>query len=191
MSDISAPDIQGRPGGGFVKKLLVWLVMALLLGGGGFGAGLYFAGNRLSPADEVLRLIEQEKAQAEDQAEGAEGPVKQVKDMPETPVFKTSYFEFPDPLTTNLAGSRRFLQLGIGVSTQYDAKVIENVETHMMALRSDILGVVGGYDEATLTTKEGRDALAADLRAAINARLEKLEGFGGVEDVFFPTFVLQ
>ena len=39
--------------------------------------------------------------------------------------------------------------------------------------------------------KEGRDGLAENIRLAINNKLEDLEGFGGVEGVFFTSFVLQ
>jgi len=37
----------------------------------------------------------------------------------------------------------------------------------------------------------GREGLAGALRDAINAKLEALEGFGGVEEVHFTSFVLQ
>lgn len=38
---------------------------------------------------------------------------------------------------------------------------------------------------------DGRDKLAAAMKDAVNKRLEELEGFGGIENVFFPSFVLQ
>lgn len=189
MTDTALPDLDARPKGGFVKKLLVWLLMAALLGGGGFGGGYYYAGNRLSPSQEVLRLIEQQDAEAPAEVEG--GPKKVPRDRPETAAFKTSYYEFPDTLTTNLKGSLRFLQVGVGVSTQYDAEVVENVKTHSMALRSDMLAVISGFTEEDIAGADGRDRLAEALKQAMNHRLESLEGFGGIEGVFFPTFVLQ
>ena len=39
--------------------------------------------------------------------------------------------------------------------------------------------------------KTGRDQLADSIKDAINVRLEELEGFGGVEGVYFTSFVLQ
>ena len=36
-----------------------------------------------------------------------------------------------------------------------------------------------------------QDNLSARIKEAINAKLEELEGFGGVEGVFFTSFVLQ
>ena len=38
--------------------------------------------------------------------------------------------------------------------------------------------------------KTGRDQLADSIKDA-NVRLEELEGFGGVEGVYFTSFVLQ
>ena len=53
-------------------------------------------------------------------------PQKVVKISPEVEIFQTTYCE-PRTLTTNLKNSRKFLQVGIGVSTQYDETVMENV----------------------------------------------------------------
>jgi len=190
MTDATLPDIEGRPKGGFLKKAFFMLIFAALLGGGGFAAGLFIAGEQLSPSQEVLRLIEQNSADA--QAEDAtDGPKRIPKELPEKPVFETSYYEFPEPLTTNLKNSRRFVQIGIGLSTQYDATVIQNVETHAMALRSDMLAVLSTFTEEDLEGKEGRDHLAEVLRTTINERLVTLEGFGGIEGIYFPSYVLQ
>lgn len=190
MTDMTAPDIGGRSGGGFFKKLIRAVIFAAVLGGAGFGAGLYFAGGRLSPSQEVLKLIEKETESQQEQA-GDSGPKRVPKELPEVPIFQVSYHEFPEPLTTNLKGGKRFLQIGIGVSTQYDQTVIDNVVAHEMALRSDMLAILSGFTEEDVQGVEGRDVLATALKDGLNNRLEELEGFGGIESVFFPTFMLQ
>jgi flagellar FliL protein len=187
MSDAALPDVKARSFGKTLKKFLVMTLLAIGLAGGGFGAGYYYSGGRLSPSEEVLRLIERDAAQTQSEA----GPQKITRERPETPVFETRYHEFEQPLTTNLKGSRRFLQVGIGVSTQYDDSIVANVKTHELALRSDMLAVISGFSETDVEGAEGRAALAEALKSAINTRLEALEGFGGVEGVFFPSFVLQ
>src|SRR6056297_706520 len=101
MSDAALPDLQGRPKGGLLRELILFPLGIALLGGGGFGAGLYFAGERLSPSQEVLKLIEKETETQQSDAEDA-GPKRVPKDIPETPAFQTNYHEFPEPLTTNL-----------------------------------------------------------------------------------------
>lgn len=105
--------------------------------------------------------------------------------------FVTSYYTFPDNFTTNLKGSKAFLQISVGVSTQYDETVIENVESHQLALRSEVLGTVSEFSVEQIEGKTGRDELAEKIKDAMNERLEELEGFGGVEGVFFTSFVLQ
>ena len=184
MSQTTDPETPPRSGG-MVRKI-VFLLMGMVLLGAGFGGGVFFADARPSPAEEVLHLIDRQAA-----TETGETPEKQAKQAPDIAAFETRYYEFPEPLVTNLKASRKLMQLGIGLSTQYDGQVIANVETHSMALRSDILAVLGGVTEDDVTGKEGRDGLAIKLRDTMNARLEALEGFGGIEDVFFPSFVLQ
>lgn len=177
-----------------ILKMFGFLLGSGLIAGAGFGAGYFYFANPLSPTNDILALIEkpEEVSQAPEAVVGEDGlPRKVAKPAPEQELFLTSYYTFPDPLTTNLAGSRRFLQLSVGVSTQYDESVIKNVETHQLALRSDVLGVLSSFTEEEAGTKEGRDALALRMKDAMNKRLELLEGFGGVENVYFPSFVLQ
>jgi flagellar FliL protein len=83
------------------------------------------------------------------------------------------------------------LQVGIGVSTQYDDTVMMNVEAHQLALRSVILGVISDFTEDDVKGATGREKLAGALRDTINIKLEALENFGGVEEVHFTSFVLQ
>lgn len=178
---------------GKMLGLLGKLVMAAVFAGAGFGGGYVYFANPFSPTQDMLRLIEPEKA-AEAEAEtamGEDGHKKVPKEVPEEELFVTSYFTFPDPLTSNLKESRSFLQIQIGVSTQYDARVITNVETHKLALQSDMLAVISTFTEEDVAGPQGRDRLSDALKDAINRRLEKLEGFGGIEDVFFPSFMMQ
>jgi flagellar FliL protein len=62
---------------------------------------------------------------------------------------------------------------------------------HQLALRSEVLGVVSEFTVEEVEGKMGRDDLADGIKNAINSRLEELEGFGGVEGVYFTAFVLQ
>ena len=121
----------------------------------------------------------------------AEANDKVSKEPPAVDKFVTTYFEFPGTFTTNLKQSRKFLQLGLGVSTQYDENVITNVEDHQLSLRSSILAVMSEFSEQDIEGKSGRDALAKAIAAELNTKLEALEGFGGIENVHFTSFMLQ
>jgi flagellar FliL protein len=45
--------------------------------------------------------------------------------------------------------------------------------------------------EADLVKPEFRKELAAKIREEMNAVLQKYEDFGGIEEVFFTSFVVQ
>ena len=182
-------------GGGLVKKLAIFGGGGLLMVGIGIAAGWLIFGNaQPDPSEEIEEIIER-KMQEREEAEQLEAdnatPSKLSKATPEEEMFETIYHEFAGTFTTNLAGSRKMLQVGIGVSTQYDDTVMVNVDAHQLALRSIILGVISDFSEDQVRGGEGREMLADALRDAINAKLEELENFGGVEDVHFTSFVLQ
>ena len=180
----------------FTKIAMFGLGPVLLLGIG-VGAGAFLFMHTQTPIEQVEELIEKKLKQA-GQLPSADGldeenlePQKVSKETPVNETFVTSYYTFADNFTTNLNKSKQFLQVSVGVSTQYDETVIENVEKHQMALRSEVLGVIGTYSVDDIDGKIGRDNLANSIKDAINVKLLDLEGFGGVEGVHFTSFVLQ
>ena len=179
------------------KKIALFGLGPIVLIGIGLGVGAFLFMPTQTPVEQVEELIEKKLQQAgqlpssEGEDEAAAEPEKVYKDTPSTDTFVTSYYTFPDNFTTNLKGSKAFLQVSVGVSTQYDETVIENVEMHQLALRSEVLGVVSEFTVEEVEGKTGRDQLADGIKDAINKRLEDLEGFGGVDGVYFTAFVLQ
>ena len=179
------------------KKIALFGLGPIVLIGIGLGVGAFLFMPTQTPVEQVEELIEKKLQQAgqlpssEGEDEAAAEPEKVYKDTPSTDTFVTSYYTFPDNFTTNLKGSKAFLQVSVGVSTQYDETVIENVEMHQLALRSEVLGVVSEFTVEEVEGKTGHDQLADGIKDAINKRLEDLEGFGGVEGVYFTAFVLQ
>ena len=181
---------------GLILRILIFLVAGLVLIGLGLGGGyVLFGGNQPDPSDEIESIIEKKMAEAdaerEAEQEAALSNEKVTKELPEIETFVTTYFEFPGTFTTNLKASRKFLQLGLGVSTQYDDEVITNVEDHQLALRSEILNVMSEFTEEEIQGKQGRETLARALADGINQKLMQLEDFGGIEEVHFTSFVLQ
>ena len=178
--------------------------IVLLLAGLALGFFL-FSSPAADPSAEVDEIIEknspEEEAEEEclnpveneetGEVECKGDPEKVTLDTPENQVFLTTYYEFPGSFTTNLMNSRKFLQISVGVSTQYDDRVMANVEAHQLALRSEILGTMSEFTEESIQGKAGRQALAASLQEAINTKLEVLENFGGIDEVHFTSFVLQ
>lgn len=182
---------------GPLLRILAFALGGLLLVGAGLGGGyLLFGSSQPDPSDEIESIIEKkmEEAEAERSAEeelAADEASKVAKEAPEVEAFVTTYFEFPGTFTTNLMNSRKFVQVGIGVSTQYDESVMVNVESHQLALRSEILNSMSEFSEQDVQGKAGRVLMAVALRDSINEKLVLLEGFGGIEEVHFTSFVLQ
>jgi flagellar FliL protein len=154
-----------------------------------------FGSDQPDPSEEIEQIIERKMTEAEEKKaadeKAAEGETKVSKETPEVKTFMTTYFEFPGTFTTNLMNSRKFLQVGLGVSTQYDDTVMANVEAHQLALRSEILNAISEFSEADIQGKNGREQLAKALTTSINNKLIALEDFGGVSEVHFTSFVLQ
>ena len=179
-----------------ILKILGFAAGGLFLVGAGLGAGFFmFGSNQPDPSEEIEQIIERKMVEAEEKKaadeKAAEGESKVAKETPEVKTFMTTYFEFPGTFTTNLMNSRKFLQVGLGVSTQYDDEVMGNVEAHQLGLRSEILNTISEFSEADIQGKAGREQLAKALTESINQKLIALEDFGGIQEVHFTSFVLQ
>ena len=195
-------------------KLILMIVGGIVLLGAGLGIGILMGGGESSdPSTEISQIIEKkenpeasekntEEEIEEAAAECAEeekdeegncpvGPKKIPKITPEEEIFATTYYEFPGNFTTNLKESKKFLQISLGISTQYDEQVMANVDSHQLALRSEILTIMSTFSPADIAGREGKQKLADSLKEGINNTLVKVEGFGGVENVHFTSFVLQ
>ena len=84
-----------------------------------------------------------------------------------------------------------FVQVGVAISTPYDSRVIENLKTHELAVRSAILLSLGETSEEEVFSADGKTRLQKRLAAAINAVLKEKEGFGGIDNVYFTNFIVQ
>ncbi|MDQ2878823.1 MAG: flagellar basal body-associated FliL family protein [Pseudomonadota bacterium] len=105
--------------------------------------------------------------------------------------YASNYYTMDKDFTSNLQNGVHFIQVGLAVSTPYDDSVIENLKTHEIAVRSAILMTLGDTDEDQVTTAEGKKILQARLVKAINDTLKEKEGFGGIGNVYFTSFVVQ
>ena len=130
-------------------------------------------------------------ADAKGDKKPTDGPPKLNKKSPDSPRFEYTYHQLKRDFLSNLMSSKKVMSIQISIMTRYDERVFENVDKHEAALRSVILDVLRQTTEADLVKPEFRKDLAIKLRDAINSLLEKLEDFGGIEEVFFTSFVVQ
>jgi flagellar protein FliL len=199
-----ADEIEEEPKKSGLVKIITFVVAGILLIIVGLGIGyLIFGGEpEPDPSAEVNQIIEGKEAEKQDkekdkeneegEVEGEDGIMKKnVKAIPEVDSYETTYFEFPGDFTTNLKGSRKFLQVSVGVSTQYDEKVMEVVDSHQLALRSEILSTISDFTEEDITGSDGKKKLSDKLLIVLNTKLESLKEFPGIEDVYFTAFILQ
>ena len=199
-----AEEVEEEPKKSNLLKIIIFVVAGLLLIVVGLGIGYFIFGGEPEPdpSAEVNQIIEgkeaekKEKEKSENEEEGEEvgedGLIKKnVKAIPEVDSYETTYFEFAGDFTTNLKGSRKFLQVSVGVSTQYDEKVMEVVDSHQLALRSEILSTISDFTETDISGSDGKKKLSERLMVVLNKKLETLDEFPGIEDVYFTAFILQ
>ena len=187
-------EVEEKKSKGGLIKIILFALGGIMLVVMGLGIGYFvFGSSQPDPSEEIETIIERkmEEAEAAKSAADNASPQKVSKETPEQENFITIYYEFPGTFTTNLRGSRKMLQVGIGVSTQYDDTVMMNVEAHELALRSTVLGVLSEFGEEDVQGTNGKAALASALKEGINSKLILLENFGGVEEVLFTSFVLN
>jgi len=201
MADI----VEGKPKKkGKLVKLIGIAVVLLLLVGGGVGAGMFFAGRmgaakadakpvdsnmpQLVPKSEEVRI----SAAAGSGSETSGGGAKEATPAGDGGAkYASTYYEMDKDFTSNLQDSVHYIQVGIAVSTPYDQRVIDNLKTHEIAVRSAILMALGDTTEDEVFTSDGKKQLQKRLVAAINQVLIQKEGFGGISNVYFTNFVVQ
>jgi flagellar protein FliL len=182
-----------------MKKMLIVGAGVLVLIGGGVGAGLYAAGSGLvggghqGPKEDPNkpRLVpkggEEGGGNAPTYMQG-KGDGSEKYDRTK---YQASYFPLENNFTSNLRDSDGFMQIGIGVETYYDQKVLDRLKEAEMPIRSAVLMTLSNQDAFVVSTPEGKKELQKQLKDAINQVLISREGFGGVDDVYFTSFIIQ
>ena len=199
MADTEKPKKKGK-----LVKLIGIAVVLLLLVGGGVGAGMFFAGRMgaakadAKPADSnVPQLVPKSEEVRISAAAGSGSETSGGGSKEATPAgdggakYASTYYEMDKDFTSNLQDSVHYIQVGIAVSTPYDQRVIDNLKTHEIAVRSAILMALGDTTEDEVFTSDGKKQLQKRLVAAINQVLIQKEGFGGISNVYFTNFVVQ
>lgn len=169
----------------------VLFIVAITIGATLFASGFFDADKNDDAEAAVAALEAAAAAEAEAAAEAAAGPSKVQLDSPELSKFQQSYCQLEKELTTNIANSRKVMQASVAIMTHYDERVVENVEKHAFPLRNVMLIVMSQQTESDIADPEFRLNLADELKLVMNAKLEELEDFGGIEAVYLTEFVVQ
>jgi flagellar FliL protein len=153
------------PAGKSKKTLIIVIVLAVvLLAGGGVGAWFAFMPHDKKP--------------------------KVAKAEPPAPAL---YVALDPPFVVNFEADQqvRFLQVTAQLMSR-DPATIELLKTNDPVVRNDLLMLFGGQKYATVSTREGKEALRTQTLAAVR---KIVAGAGGkpdkVEAVYFTSFVMQ
>ncbi len=201
MSDKTDKTTEAKPKSG--KGLVIKMLMATtLLGAGGGGAfalmrsgmiGDHGGGHAKEDNNpKLIRKGEEDPFAPKAAGEGKEGGDEALDVMGEggSP-YRTAYFVFPDDFTSNLKDSNAMVQVSLAASTRRDGRVLLWMKKHELAIRSSMLAVLADTPEDDVYSLPGKERMQKRLTAAINGVLTEREGFGGVDNVYFKTFLVQ
>ncbi len=191
------PEAEAKPkkGKGLLVKLLVGVALLGAGGGGVFAlvqAGVIGGGHEVKE-DNNPKLVR--KGEEDPFAPKAAGE-KEGEGLPDVDgeggsAYRTSYYSFAEDFTSNLKNSDSLVQVSLAASTHRDGRVLMWIKKHELAIRSGMLAVLADTPEEDVYTLEGKTRLQKRLAAAINDVLVKNEGFGGIDNVYFKTFIIQ
>lgn len=187
MSDDAGDAPKPKKGG--KKKLLMMALGGLALVGGGVGGAMYATGmgfGHAHAAEPDLPKLVARKGVTLTAADVPKGDA-----LPDPAKYQASYYTLDQPFTSNLRDSDGFAQVALGVSTYYDSRVLDNFKDNEMPIRSAILEVLADQDAFVLQTPEGKTMLQRQLRQVVNTVLKQRTGFGGIDDVYFTSLVIQ
>jgi flagellar FliL protein len=185
-------EVEGKKKSPIVKIILIAVVAIVLLAGTVVGTLFvtgFFDKKDEAAAEAQLKALEEQAAKANDPATNELQKV--TKESPELTRFENHYMELEKDMLANLTNSRKVIQVQLAIMTHYDQRVFKNVEKHQFALRSAALDVMRQTTEDQLNQADFRKNLAEKIRTEMNAVLERFEDFGGIEEVYFTSFVVQ
>ncbi|HET9391464.1 MAG TPA: flagellar basal body-associated FliL family protein [Steroidobacteraceae bacterium] len=168
MADVPvlAPAAEDAPARKNSKWLIIGIVTAVVLIGGGTGAWFLWPHADAHAKKEV-----------------------KAKEPPAPPL----YVALDPPFVVNFEGDPlvRFLQVAVQVMTR-DPPTVELLKANDPAVRNDLLLLLGNQKSSVLGTRDGKENLRAEALAAIR---HVIEGAGGkpdkVEAIYFTSFVMQ
>ena len=159
------------PAGGSKKKLMIIAIAGVLLLGGGAGAGWFF-------------LHGSGDAEAHEEA-----PKKKKKEKKEA--VKAEYVPI-EQFVVNLQPENGDQYLQIQFTLQVDGpEQAVLVKDNMAKVRSRVLLLLSGKKASEISTIEGKQQLAAEIKAVVQAPFDEGGDEQEVSDVLFTSFIIQ
>lgn len=196
MSDKTDTAQKPKKGKGLLIKLVGGLVLIAAGGGGTFAlvqsgimGGHHAAEKKEANEPKLVRKGDEDPYAPK--AEGKEGEAAAAVDGEGGSEYRTSYYNFTEDFTSNLKNSTGLVQVSLACSTRRDGRVLMWLKKHELAIRSEILVVIADTPEEDVYNPDGKQRLQKRLTDAINKVLVANEDFGGVDAVYFKSFLVQ
>ncbi len=186
-----------------VAGLILLVLLAGAIGGTLFATG-FFDSKDKKAAEAKIAELEAGKGDGLGGKDGGKGDghaaapaagASAAAPVPKAPAsmqrFEYRYVELEKDLLANLAGSKKVMSVKVAIMTRYDERVTNNIKKHEFALRSVAMDVLRQVKPEEVDLPEFRKRLAERLRDEMNQTLQKLEDFGGIEEVVFTNFIVQ
>ena len=182
--------VQDKSKSSTVKLIIIAILATMLLGGGLVGATFYFvSGMQSAEADSSKKVKSEDGADSEEEGEDEE-------EEDEEPKGPAIYHSMDPKFVVSFRDQRvaRFMQFSIEVMAR-DKGVIELLEGHNPAIRSSLLMLFDSQNHVTMSTREGKQQLLANVVTDINETLETMTGNDEleavVESAYYTSFVIQ
>ncbi|WP_313704276.1 flagellar basal body-associated protein FliL [Massilia sp.] len=160
------------PAGGSKKKLMIIAIAGVLLLGGGAGAGWYF-------------LHGSGDAEAHEEA-----PKKKKKEK--KAAVKAEYVPIEQFVVNLQPGEEGDQYLQIQFTLQVDGpEQALLVKDNMAKVRSRVLMLLSGKKASEISTIAGKQQLAAEIKAVVQAPFDEGGDEQEVSDVLFTSFIIQ
>lgn len=167
---MAADDVELEEEGGKKKggkgKLVIFLILGLLVVGGGVGGTFWY--------------LNRQKADSKT-AEAKPAP-KESYYLPLDPAFVVNF--------QNGGSQARFLQVTLDAVT-HDKAVIDELKKHMPVIRNNLVMLFSSQTYKQLITADGKERLRAEALKAIQQVMKKQTGKKAVDNVYFTSFVMQ
>jgi flagellar protein FliL len=120
------------------------------------------------------------------------GGAERLADRGPEPLPPPVYLAVEPALVVNFQGEGRvrFVQVGVVVSSR-EQRAIDAVERHMPVIRNNLIMLLSDKTYEELNSSEGKEQARREVLETVQQVLLDRTGEGGIEAVYFTSFVMQ
>lgn len=189
-------DVKEKGKSSNLKIIIISVLATILIGGGLVGATYYFVSGMQSQEAGSSKKAKSEEGDTAGEEEGEEDEDEDEEDEDEVPKGPVIYHSMDPKFVVSFRDQKtaRFMQFSFEVTTR-DKEVIALLDDHSPAIRSSLLMLFDNQNNATMSTREGKQQLLVNIVSDINETLKKMtnedELEAVVEAAYFTSFVIQ